>query len=804
MRVLHNKPAVKIVLPLIGGIVLGKYFTLSFSIVLFAALILLSICLITFYHRRMFIWTVSGFLILFGIARFQLADSVLLDDVSRFAELTEFVTVEGCVSGPVIEKEEKRRFVLQADSVWVLSEKFSCSGKVWVTIHIPSPVKYSDRVLLKGYLSRPLSSRNPGEFDYAEHLAVEGIRSVMSVRSSLHVMILDNPRGCPLWGSLVFSVRDFIIHFIDIAHAGQPAALLKGFLVGAREEIDPQLLQEFKNVGVIHVLAVSGLHVGFILAGLLGFFKLLRLSPGWSAILGIIGLIFYAFLTGLHAPVCRAALMASIVLLSFPLQRRVNVINSIALAAFILLVWNPLQLFHPGFQLSFVAVLGIVLLYNKLKRLFSDTLLTWRESESFTKLRVTQLFMVSLAAQIATIPLTAYYFSRFPIIAAIANLWVVPLVGLIVGLGFFCAILAVVYLPLTLTLAQSNQFMLELLIKSVQYVSSLPFSSWIVMRPSIGFMMFYFAAIAIVLQGPSLLSRRKAIVLFALMVIAIFLSLSIWQSKMLQVTFFDVVQGDATLFEFPDGKTMLVDAGDRNDVMDAGEMVIAPYLERNGIKTIDLLVLTHPHADHMGGAFYLLQHFRIRRIVGIPINDPFGLSAELDSVLAQKKASIRYLTAGDTLGGFGKCLMMVLHPQPSFTTFAESMPQGINNASIVLKVQYGARSFLLTGDAEKEAEQKMLQFGDLLSSDVWKVGHHGSATASSPEFRRKIGAEFAVISVARRNRFGLPNRQLLHAIEREGTQVLRTDIEGAVIFKTDGHMLRRSIFRPKRDFGYYR
>ncbi|NIA28809.1 MAG: DNA internalization-related competence protein ComEC/Rec2 [Actinobacteria bacterium] len=795
MTSVQNKPALKLFILLIAGIILGRCFIIP-PLFLFSILILSTIFVfITFakQFRRLFALCVILAFVVAGALLLQArVSSFPRNHIRQYVDLPVPVAIEGTIDSPVDVREKAIKFVVNVDSIWVdYMPRLAC-GKALITLYdLHASLKYGDHIVAKGRLASPSGERNPGEFNYRKYLAAKNIYAVMSVSSGRRFCLISRGNGVWFLQQLVYPVRSFIIRFVDKSLNGQSAALLKGLLVGARGDIDPNLKQSFANVGVIHVLAVSGLHVGFILAGLLYLFRLLRIREPFRTLFVILCLVYYAYLTGLHAPVVRATIMASILLVGNLLQRPNDALNSIAAAGLILLVLNPLDLFQPGFQLSFAAVIGIILIYKNLHAAFLKYFTKWQERENLFRSSLVSLFFVSLAAQLATLPLTAYYFGRIPIISLLANLLIVPLVGLIVALGFISIALGAVWVPLGFIYANTNGLLLSILIWLVKTAEKFRFSYVTISRPSPWLTIFYLLALILFLAWRNVKSRKVA-----LLAILFFANLLVWHrvksnTHVLKAVFFDVGQGDSALFQFPDGKTLLVDAGERSDKRDYGEQVIAPYLRREGIHKITNIIVTHAHADHIGGVPYLIQHFKVGRIIESRVDDDLYLSYLVDSLAAVRNDLIIRAAAGDTIGGYEKALLLILHPTPPFVAGAEKYPQTLNDASVVVKLIYGRISFLLTGDAERPSEMAMRRFGSLLKSDILKVGHHGSSTSSSNSFRHRVRPNFAVVSVGRYNHFGLPSKRILRFFRNEGAVVIRTDESGAAVFETDGSKIKR-------------
>ena len=693
------------------------------------------------------------------------------------------VAIEGIVCKPVENRGEGQLTVVAVDSIWVLSSVYGVNGRCLLRLFEPiENLSYGDRIVARCLLRSPPGERNPGEFDYRKYLASQNIHAVASVATSGQALILSRGEGALLLKYLVYPARRCIIDFIDSSLTGQQAALLKALLVGARGDIDNDLRNDFADVGVIHVLAVSGLHVGFILIGLIGLFGFLHIANPWRTILVILGLLFYAWITGLSPSVVRATIMAIVYVMGLLLQRRADVLNSLAVAAMIILFIQPLDLFQPGFQLSFAAVAGIVLLYRRLLIIFQPLFIVWREKGMALLYSILALFFVSLAAQLATLPLTVYYFGRLPLVSLTANLIVVPMIGLIVALGLVAVLAGAASFSFGAVFMNTVWLLLTLLIALVKGAAKIPFAYLELARPSAWGICFYLAALFLFLVWRQQRTRK-----FAIVMIILGANLFVWthlkpRIDEMKITFFDVGQGDSALVQFPNGKTMLIDAGDCSDYVDYGERVIVPYLQRQGIRKIDYLLLTHAHSDHIGGAPTILQNMSVGCLVESACPYESEISDRIDSLVIAHHIYCRSVVAGDTLLIDPEVLILIMHPTPRFLQSVADNPADLNNASVVVKCIFFGRSVLFAGDAEIDSEEAMLRYESLLSSEVLKIGHHGSRTAGSLEFRRRVAPKFGVVSVAKFNRFGLPSDSLLHAFRQDGADVLKTSESGAVQF----------------------
>ncbi|MBN1465402.1 DNA internalization-related competence protein ComEC/Rec2 [candidate division KSB1 bacterium] len=776
MRWLADKPAVIAVLPFMAGLCAANCLHPPIFLPFSLSTIFLLLCL----YRRARHISLLSLLFLLGFLHLRIHVRDNPSSIKEFADLPHAVAIEGVICEPVELRARGIRTVVRTDSVWVLNRGYRTEGKCLLQLYVRADLDYGERIVAHGQLRLPAGERNPGQFNYQKYLAARQINAIMRVESASHILVLNEGEGNPIMRVVLCPVRSFVISVIDRSLSGQPAALLKALLIGARADLDPELQEGFANVGVIHVLAVSGLHVGFVLTGLTGLLSFVRIPNPWRSLLIMVCLVFYALLTGMRSSVCRAVILAILYLTGLLLQRRTHLLNMLAIAAFVILCRSPLELFEPGFQLSFIAVLGIVLLYGRLSVLLEPWLHRMRDKGHIAGIWIIELFCVSLAAQVATMPLTVYYFNRLSLIGIVANIIVVPAISLIVAMGLVALFASSVSLSVGAIYMATAWLLLHVLIVFVEKVQHLPLAWLPLPCPSALHMLIYASCLLSFILWPHL-RARKFFFFMTLFLLNLLLWTGIRRHDGLKVTFFDVGQGDAALFEFPNGKTMLVDAGDRTDYLDCGQGIIYPFLVRQGIKRIDHLLLTHNHSDHVGGAPYLLDKKCVGRLVRAVGHDGSALDSLIQACAAQNGVLIKNVQAGDTLLIDENVLILILHPTKWFTGRAENVSDA-NNCSIVFKCVYFDHAILMTGDAEKVAEASLLRYNALLRSPLVKIAHHGSATAGDAAFRRQVQAECGVVSVAKFNRFALPCESLLADYEEERTRILRTSHVGAIQF----------------------
>jgi competence protein ComEC len=549
-------------------------------------------------------------------------------------------------------------------------------------------------------------------------------------------------------------------------------AVLETLLLGGRGRLRPETTQALQKTGLFHLFAISGAHIGIISFFLFGLFRLVRLPTRVSYALLIVLLVFYALLVEGRASVVRAVVMSIAFLLGKLFWKDAHLLNTIGLSALVILLFNPFQLFDLGFQLTFAATLAIILFYPKIFPVMPRL-----------PLKLSEMFTLSLAAQMGVFPLIALSFHRIIFSGLILNMIGIPLVSVIMAVGY--VFLPASFIPfLGRPFAAVLTFLIKFFMASTRLLDGASFLSYRIPTPKAWVVIGY--AVFLLLW---LLAAKTRIfkVAFSGGFIAFFVVLIIYpfpsSSKTLKVTFLDVGQGDAILVEFPGPKKMLVDAGGApTGTFDFGENVVSPFLWSKGIKKIDFLVLTHAHPDHLNGLVSVARNFRIGEFWEV-------ISPPADPKYDELKTALGAVPQRRVFRGFsrneGGVRIDVLFPPEA----AAPVAAPDNNRSLVLKVRYGSASFLLTSDIGIEAEQAILDAGDDVRSNVFKSPHHGSSSSSSDAILRAVAPEIIVIPVGSGNRYGFPSPGVLSRYEKSGARIFRTDFHGAVEFSTDGTSL---------------
>lgn len=716
-------------------------------------------------------WRVVAAIGCFGFAGVLLATLALASVkdgyLARAAPEEPFVTLRGAVASDPTSRDGMTSFLVSAEEAQI-SDRVATSESVKVSIRGPGPrLLLGDRVEVSGRLRLPKAG---GPIDYRAQLLRQGVASTLATYQGL-VRRLP-PKGGPL--SAIYGFRAETGKRIDAAMPRDSAAILRGIMLGDRSAVSDDVNDAFKRSGLAHVLAVSGLHVGLLAGIVLGLARIVRLGARMRRLALVGAVVGYAILTGSHGSVLRAGLMAVAGVVVWMLGRQRDMLASIAVAALCLLTYNPLFAFEAGFQLSFGAVISIVTVGPVIEPSLS-VLPQWAKTG----------VGATLSAQIGVAPLLAIYFNQISIIAPVANLAVVPAAGIALGIGLAGSVTSIAVPAAGRLLIGLSGLVVTYMVTAARFFARLPLAALTVGTPSAGKVVAYYAALACWMSKGRRGNARRGLVPALAVGLLLVAGLAVawsWGSGPvptkggLDVTFLDVGQGDATLLRTA-GETVLVDGG-------PSASLLARNLADEGTAKVDVLLITHEHADHIAGLRRFASVMPVGTVVvaaRVPLQGAFLATV---AALRRGGARLRRASQGDRFDFADGLHLVVLHPDGRLIQGSES---DANNNSLVVRATYGHFALLLTGDVQQEAEREMLREGVDLRADVFKVPHHGSNRGASLDFLRAVAPRVAVISVGSGNTFGHPAPSTLFRLRALDIAVDRTDRQGDVDVVTDGN-----------------
>jgi competence protein ComEC len=730
---------------------------------------------------------------------------------------------------------------------------------------------YGTRVRLLAHLSSRSGYRNPGAPDFDQLLEYRGYDATGWVKSPLLIERLGEGKRTSILAPILhrlYLIRARALSVI-LRHFKQPASgILAAALFGNRYFLARDTAEVFRAGGTFHLLVISGLHVAMIAIVALWLAKYLSDSRllQYAAVLTLMWA--YTLMVGAQPAVMRSAVMLSIVLIGQWIFRKSAGANALAASAIVLLCWQPRDLFNPGFQLSFLTVLMIVVLtgplYTRVKQIgeWQPTALTpypprvpevvrkfaeilfwnevgFREEMKAERIRyrldkapaacwlnemrlqrplawIAVTIFTTTGVQIGLLPLMVTQFHRVSIVAPVTNVIEGALIFALMIAGALYLLIHSIVGDIARKLAGAVNALGSLSVESCEPLLAL---GWANLRvpdlrpPALVFAVFFIAVLILIIvinewnpfrrgdepdrRGRMIAGRALAIASsFTIIVLSWLLVLHPFEHRYergrLSVTFLDVGQGDSMLIAFPAGSLMMLDAGGRPDFgagysdddtedqfvedrIGVAEAAVMPYLWHRGIKKLDWIVATHGDADHVGGFAEIIRSFAI----GIAL----GEARQFDQAGLPPRTARR----GDRFEIDGVRVEVI-------SPLAEANALSDNNGSLVIKVTYGNRSFLLTGDIEREAEAMLVASGSDLGADVLKVAHHGSKTSSTLEFLKKVCPRHAVISAADPSPYGHPHAEVVERLRESGARIWQTSTCGAITISTDGQDLRAGTF----------
>ncbi len=830
----YSRPVIPLLLSMISGIVVGTWFPGRGTWMVIVLLVFAATLFYFILKKRSTKILPVGLLISLGYLSIQpwMAPTFPSNHVIHFMD-TDPWEITGVIVSCHISYMDRQKCILRTEFLERKGKPFSVLGSIRLTVSGNSPnLSTGDRIVFWGRIRSIRNFNNPGGFNYQRYMAFKKVWGGANVQAHKLILIEKNSRKG--MSAIISGARQRISNLIDGIGNKEQQNVLKALIVGDRNAISPELRNAFNRVGAGHLLAISGLHIGIVATVSFLFFRwILSYIPFllWNAwtkkgavVLSVVPVMVYGFISGMSPSTQRAVIMVIVFLMSFIFEREHDIMNTLALAAMLILIVHPPSVFTISFQLSFAAVLAIIYGLSRIPmpKPF-DPNRTRKQKRTKTIIKLYYFFMTSFFAIAGTLPLVMHYFNRVSLVGLPANIIFIPLIGfVVVPLG----IIAVFIYPLTvegaLVCLKAASMVLGYVIKIIHVISGWTFAAIKTVTPNYPeifcFYLLFWVLLnlkSIPIRTPEALSNirngqtknyvRKPMVIVGLVTVLMFsadagywLYQRYWQND-LRVTIMDVGHGNAALLELPHGYTILIDGGGfyDNRVFDVGASIVAPFLWHKKIRTVDTLVLSHANSDHLNGLIYIAQNFHVKDVwTNSETADTFGYRMFVETV---KKNSIQMQAYNKIIGvrDINGVHIEVLYPQENFIVKKETETwRNLDNNSLVVKVSYKGVSFLFPGDIKAEAENELVStMGDKLKSTVLLAPHHGSKTSSTEVFLEKVKPDVAVISSKWNSRFGFPHPLVLKRYKAAGCRVLETAQNGAVSFCTDGHtlMIRPSI-----------
>jgi len=726
---------------------------------------------------------------------------------------------DASLTGKLIQKpvfrNGKTQLILETDSILLPSAQapLATTGRVTLTINAPllKGLVPGQDYLVRARLSLPDKLATPGAFDYAGYLAAEEIMVKGWVATPIFIQSISPlaENRSPLPGP--YFLERFRQQFEAFLHANltpDTAGLYQALLIGDASGLSLDVAEMYRATGIMHILAISGSHL-VVVAFLTTFFfrflvnrfpwLLLRLPANKvSLALSFPVLLLYTGFAGFQPPVVRSLIMTGVFIAAILLDRQWSSLNNLAIAAFCILLLNPLSIHTASFQLSFAATAAIILAMPRLA--------AWRPQEgnrspwqTLRYLLISGLF-ISCAAFLATAPLALFHFNRISPMGPITTLLVTPFLCFwTLPLGLM-AILTQPFAPtVAVFLLKAGALGIQISHALTAFLAGLPFSSLWLPTPAMPLLILSYVLLLLIFHGKRPLPILAMLACFVLLLSG-YTPLPKWHDNSAHVSFLAVGSGSATVVEQPDSRVILIDGGGPpTGLFNAGERVIAPFLWHRQIRRVEQIILTHAHADHFNGLPWIIKRFqpKILWLSETSSQEP-GFAAFLHEA-KQAGCQVRVAKDGDVLvrdgNGFAvTCLAnLALVDGKDQAAGRKSIQDNPNNRGLILRLDNGANTFLFPGDIEKDYEEHILQKGSLLKADVLLLPHHGLGSSGSAQFMVAVNPRYCVMSTGKKEPF--PPAQYRNS----EADIFSTARHGSIFFLSDGKTITARPYQPADD-----
>jgi competence protein ComEC len=740
------------------------------------------------------------------------------DHVTRYIDKGAYEIVGSVVSFPQLNRQGQT-FILNCGSLIQNGDRIPVKGKLRVSVAgVVPPISMGDQIRFNGSLRSLKNFKNPGGFDYKRFMAAQGVWASAYARG-LEISVLEGTEGKRGWGYL-HEMRRGLSGFLVAVADPKTKGVFLALLLGDMGKIPESTRIAFQRIGIGHILSISGLHVGivggsvfFIFTRVLVFIPWL-LRRGWikqsAAIHAIVAVWIYGLLAGMAPATQRSVFMMTVFLCSFFIGRRHILMNAVAIAAMVIFIGDPPSLFSISCQLSFAAVIAMVLGFPLLG-IENSRDASLRE-KALRKLK--GCVFISVSAFLGTLPLVMQYFQDVSTIGLISNLLIAPLIEMFVlPIGLFSLCL----FPISPLVAEGMLFPADRLLfaslETAEIVSGWPFSSMMTVALSGLEVSCYYVALLLLIRylmqrmatgkgsfnrklGTGYLIAGAVVLIIAIIDIGYWYYQRFWRADF-RVAIMDVGDGAATLLELPGGKTMLIDGGgfSDNSVFDVGKYIVAPFLLRKKIQTVDEIILSHPDSDHLNGLIFIAEHFNVMTLRCTNETVETEGYRRLKNIVRVKNINELTFSSAPRSEKINGVTFKFLYPPADFSMRKqnETWRKG-NNNSLVVQARFGDHSFLFPGDIEAEAEAELVELaGDLLESDVLIAPHHGSRTSGTIPFLNHVHPQRVIISTGARKWPVRPHPEALARYRQVCPVIYCTANQGAVQFSTDGRRLREWV-----------
>jgi competence protein ComEC len=765
----------------------------------------------------------------------------------QVGEVGSEVTLLGRFASPVTIDGDRASFTVEAESVrFSEGTAFPLRGEsVQVSLRlmeqaqqaVASGWRRGEALELTGTLRSPSPARNFGGFDYRRYLRLHHTHWLLSAKG------VDQAQVQPV--AARFSVvqllrwndelRAALSRRMEMIFPASQAGFMKSMLIGLTDDLDPDRFQQFSELGLTHILAISGLNIAVFLGVCIWVMRRLKMAKETYLLICLCLLPFYVLITGASPSIIRAGLMSMIALYAARRGGLKEVLHILAITAWAMLIWNPYYLLDVSFQLSFLVTLGLILGVQRVSDLVSPYIKSPTIKNSLA---------ITLVSQAVSFPVSIYYFNQFSLLSWLANAFLVPVISMIV---FPAGLIALTLGLISISLGQWIGWLIFWLNEAIFWLTDklqqIPHLKMIWPSPTLPWICFYYVCLVLIYvfwqrvyqastgEAPIMLdpmimnSSKQHSVKLGLILAVGGLLLLLWIGYTPDrfkreglVQFIDVGQGDSILIRTPYGRHLLIDGGGtltfrkageewkiRKDPYEVGNKLLAPLLKKRGIHQLDLVVLTHEDADHFGGLQAIIEQISVKQFLFNGTYKDGSSMTKMFNTLLQKQVPLLPAQAGEWIEIDPLTRMQVLFPLETNSNSVEIVKEQ-NARSVVFLLEMQGTRWLFTGDMEKESEASVLGYlkehsfpsNDVVANhkiDVLKVAHHGSKTSTTVDWLAYWQPTSAVISVGAMNTYGHPSPEIIDHLEEAGIAIFRTDLMGEVQMevRTEGIFMRKKV-----------
>jgi competence protein ComEC len=757
-------------------------------------------------------------------------------------------TLRGRLAGPVTVDGDRASFALEAESIRFQGDHaLPMRGeRVQVSLRLLQQEQQAqagswrrgDAMTLQGSLLRPEPARNFGGFDYRRYLRLHHTHWLMTAKGTDQAQV--EPAALRFGVVQLLRWNDELRLALDgrmnSIFPERQAGMMKAMLIGLQDDLNPDRFQQFSELGLTHILAISGLNVAVFLAVFIAIMRKLGLAKETYLLYAMLLLPFYILITGASPSIVRAGLMAMIALYAARRGLLKDAFHIAALVAWLMLLWNPYYLLDVSFQLSFLVTVGLIIGVTRVSNLLPISSPVIRNALAIT-----------IVSQLISFPISIYYFNQFSLLSWAANTILVPLISLVVfPTGLAALALGLIYLPLGRAIAFLLSYLNDGIFAVTDFLQSLRFFQTIWPSPDTTWIAAYYTFLALLYLILIKIKQVKAAKIYLgnlhgdsaqsepaipfdpnqisltvdpirqLFMLRIFLLLTITGFTLLLfigytpdrfsrgglVQFMDVGQGDSILVRTPEGKHILIDGGGtlsfhkpgedwkiRRDPYEVGRKLLVPLLKKRGVHQLDMLILTHQDADHSGGLQAVLEQIPVKQFLFNGTLKPNESIKKLFRTALKRNIPLIAADPNQFITIEAGTNIQFLYPFQAGNDQIRIQAQQ-NNQSLVFLLQMEETKWLFTGDMEMGAEAILLKAWREgtenppsvanVSIDVLKVAHHGSKTSSTEEWLHYWNPRYAVISVGAINSYGHPSKEVIERLNEHKISVFRTDQMGEV------------------------